>query len=64
MRNPLVIGIWLLRICVALLAAVWLYQDGAAVRNSVESVSTPVFFLIGGGAFVLFGMSFRRSRVD
>ncbi len=64
MRNPLVIGIWLLRVCAALLAAVWLYQDRAAVKNSVESVSTSLFFWMGGVAFVLFGMSSRRSRAD
>ncbi|MCX6607564.1 MAG: hypothetical protein NTV52_28790 [Acidobacteria bacterium] len=53
-----------MRVCAALLAAVWLYQDGAAVQNSVESVSTPLFFLLGGAAFLLFGLSGRRSRAD
>jgi len=64
MRNPLVIGSWLLRVCAAVLAAVWLYQDGTAVRKSIESVSTPLFFLLGAGAFLLFGLGGRRSRAD
>ncbi|GEM_PF-4823112 len=64
MRNPLVIGIWLLRVCAAMLAAVWLYQDGVAVQNSVESVSPPLFLLLGGVAFVLFALSGQRSRAD
>ena len=53
-----------MRVCAALLAAVWLYQDGVAVQNSVESVSPPLFLLLGGVAFVLFALSGRRSRAD
>ena len=64
MRNPLVVGIWLLRICASLLAVVWLYQDGVSVQNSIEQTSTPFFFLIGGAALVLFGLSGRRPRPD
>ncbi len=34
MRNPLAIGIWLLRVCPAVLAAIWLYQDAAVAATS------------------------------
>ena len=64
MRNPLVIGIWLLRVCAALLVVVWLYQDGVAVQSPVEQASTPLFLLLGGVALVLFGFSGRRLRAD
>ena len=64
MRDPVVVGIWLLRICAALPAAVWLYRDGGTVQNLIEQTSTPLFFLMGGAALVLFGLSGRRSRAD
>jgi hypothetical protein len=72
MRNPLALGIWVLRFCAAVLAAVWLYQDGAwaastsfdTVHDAVDQLSAGVFFLVAGVLLVGFGMQGRRSRED
>ena len=72
MRNPLVVGIWLLRFCAAVLAAIWLYQDGAiAATTSFETVHDAVDHMSAGGVFLLagvllvgFGMKGRSSRAD
>jgi hypothetical protein len=72
MRNPLALGIWLLRFCAAVLAAIWLYQDGAfaasssldTVHSSVDQLSAGAFFLLAGAALVGLGLTGRRSRTD
>ncbi len=72
MRNPLAVGIWLLRFCAAILAAIWLYQDGAlaastsfeTVHEAVDQLSAGSFFLLAGVLLVGLGMKGRRSRAD
>lgn len=72
MRNPLAVGIWLLRFCAAVLAAIWFYQENAvaamphfkSVHHAVDQVSSGAFFLLSGLLLVLFGMTGRRSRAD
>lgn len=72
MRNPLAVGIWLLRIAAAFLAAVWLYQDVAqgaqstlhSVERSIDGIPAGLFFLLGGVLLVALGMNGRRSNAD
>lgn len=72
MRNPLALGIWLLRFCAALLAAIWLYQDGASAatnsfttfHDAVDGLSAGSFFLLAGIVLVGLGLKGRRSPVD
>jgi hypothetical protein len=72
MRNPLAVGIWLLRLCAALLAAIWLYQDGAHVATAsfdnvhaaVDRLSAGAFFLLAGVLLVGVGLKGRRTSGD